>query len=545
MEKPWYHYLSIETIKSWPQFKNSLFVSIFCFSIIFLTGCDNSSPEMSRSHNNIVEKHELTIAYGLDTDAQSVRGSGDMLLNIFAAERLVELEGTNVVPGLAESWDIQDEGKTILFNLRKGLTFSDGTLFNADSVKFTFNRLLAFNHSAWTEIDRIKSVEIIDPYTIAFHYKEGMAGYIALTAFAEYGCSLLSPNSVKPEGDPRGAIVNFSGTGPWMVDDYQENLYTVFVPNPHYHGEPPFLKKITVQTIPKAEARVLAIQSGDVDVVVDYYHGGSAYTPRNMLKSLDEQGFTILKKEMPMTTYIVFNYKNRPWNDLKVRKAFNHAINKNDINVLFDGWINTAQTTLFSNTAPYIKDAHISVIPFDREKAKQLLFDAGFPLDRNVKMIARGQNPDEVKLCEIIKAQLKEVGVNIDLDVLESGQYTEKTASGKFDLRMYYVGGPERRKFTRMDGRFNPDATEFGAYGFFKADEITPVLNRAVSSYDEEERKENFHQFYGLVNDLAAGVPLYFDAVFVVSKPEIQGIQFVSSEPRFDRAKFKNTRTVE
>ncbi|MFH0995417.1 MAG: ABC transporter substrate-binding protein [Pseudomonadota bacterium] len=519
---------------------------IILFSVISLSsGCNNSSDKAPTAQNKEKTVQEITIAYGLDTDAQSVRNSGDMLLKIFTTERLVELEGTKVVPGLAESWDIRKNGETIIFNLRKGLSFSDGSPFNANAVKFTFERLMAFNSSAWTEIDRINHLEIIDPYTIAVHYKDGMSGYIALTAFAEYGCSILSPNSVKPEGNPRAAIVSLSGTGPWMIVDYQENQYTVFVHNPHYHGVRPVLDKITIKTIPKAEARVLAIQSGGVDVVVDYCHGGSAYTPRNMLKSLKEQGFKILKKEMPMTTYLVFNYKKAPWNDVQVRKAFNHAINKDDIAALFDGWINTAKTALFADMAPYISDAGTAVIPFNRQKAKQLLLDTGFPLHGSINLIAQGQNPDEVKLCEVIKAQLMEVGVDVQLDVLESGGYLERTKNGKYDLRIYYVGGPERRIFTRMDGRFNPDASEFGEYGFFAAQEITAVLKKAVSSFDEEERKINFHQFYEIVNELAAGVPLYFNAVFVVCKPEIEGIKFISSEPRFDSVQLESNRRHE
>jgi len=528
------------------RFWKKLCQLFICFSVIFLfSSCGDSSDTRPGQAGPGKKAREITIAYGLDTDAQSIRNSGDMLLKIFATQRLVELEGTRVVPGLAESWDIIHNGETLIFHLRKGIYFSDGTPFNAEAVRFTFERLMAFNSSAWTETDRIRQIDVMDPYTLAFHYKDGMAGYIALTAFAEYGCGILSPHSVTPPGDPRAAIARFSGTGPWMVEAYQENQHTVFVPNLHYQGVRPILEKIIVKTIPKAEARVLAIQSGGVDVVIDYYHGGSAYTPRNMLKPLKDQGFQILKKQMPMTTYLVFNYKKAPWNRIKVRRAFNHAINKDDIAALFDGWINTARTSLFADSAPYIKDAGAAVIPFDRQRAVQLLQEANFPLKRPMELIAMGQNPDEVKLCEIIKAQLIKVGVDVQLDVLEPGGYLERTTKGTFDLRIYYVGGPERRKFTRMDGRFNPEASEFGDYGFFSDPAITPVLKKAVNSFDEQERKTNFHQFYKLVNDLAAGVPLYFNSVFVVCRPEIKGIHFISSEPRFDTAHWENLKNAE
>jgi ABC-type transport system substrate-binding protein len=119
--------------------------------------------------------------------------------------------------------------------------------------------------------------------------------------------------------------------------------------------------------------------------------------------------------------------------------------------------------------------------------------------------------------------------------VLEPGLYSERQKKNDWDIRIYYIGGPERRKYTRIDGRFNPEAPEVG-FGYFSSKEITPVLKKAVGSFNNEERKNNFKIFYKLVKEQAAGVPLYYDAVFVVAKPFVKGIEYISSEPRFDKA---------
>ena len=508
-----------------------------------LSGCTDAPDTPAAAPGKKSPGNELTIAYGLDTNAQTPRAGSDMLLEIMTCERLVELEGTRVVPSLAESWDILDDGKTIVFHLRPDIRFSDGTQFDADAVKFTYDRLVQFDYTSWTEIDRIENMEILDPHTVAFHYKTGMQGYIALTAFGEYHFSMLSPTSVEPEGDTSAPIAQFIGTGPWQVDEYKKDQYTVFTPNAHYSGQKPALEKITVKVIPRAEARVLAIQSGDVDVVVDYYHGGSAYTPRNMLRTLQDQGFQVLKKEMPMTMLLAFNFDKAPWNIQKVRRAINCAVNKDDIAALFDGWINPASTALFSDTAPYITGSQVDMFQFDIQKAERLLRQAEFPFEREIRLIAQGQNPDEVKLCELIKAQLAEAGLKVKLEVLETGVYSDRHTKGEFDLCIWYAAGPERRKFTRMDGRFNPEAPEFGGYGCFSDPRLTAVLKKAVGSFDEEERKAAFHQFYRLLSDQAAVVPLYFDAVFVVARPEIKGIWYVSSEPRFNRVTIEDDNT--
>jgi ABC-type transport system substrate-binding protein len=111
--------------------------------------------------------------------------------------------------------------------------------------------------------------------------------------------------------------------------------------------------------------------------------------------------------------------------------------------------------------------------------------------------------------------------------------YEKKPILKKVTLRIYYIGGPERRKYTRIDGRFNPEAPEF-SFGYFSSPELTPVLKKAVGSFNATERRKNFKIFYNQAKELAAGVPLYYEAVFVVAKPNVKNIRYISSEPRFD-----------
>ncbi len=512
--------------------------SILLISILFICISVACKKEVSSSTQSAPQ--ELTIAYGNDTDANSKNGVGDMLLKIFNSDRLVELVGDEVKPSLAESWDLKDNGQTIVFHLRKDVKFSDGTPFTADAVKFTYDRLKKFKLNQWTQIDRIASIEVNGPNTITFHIKPGQEGFIVLTAFAEYQSSIMSPNSTDPKGDPGAPLANLTGTGPWKVADYKKNQYTEFVPNPYYYGKKPTLDKVTVKYIPQAQARVLAIQSGSVDAVVDYYHGGSSYTPRNMLKTLQDQGFQVLKKELPMTVVLACNYKKAPWNNVEVRQGLNYAVNKDDVAALFDGWLTPAKTRMFSDLAPFIVESGEQEYPFNLDQAAKMFKEAGLTGDTKINLMAQGQNPDEVKLCELIKSQLAKTGLNVQLDVLESGLYSDRQKNGDWDLRVYYIGGPERRKYTRIAGRFDPDSAEFGPAGYFTSPELIPSLRKAVGSFNQEEREENFKVFYNKAKDLAGGVPLYYDAVFVVAKQNVKNIEYVSTEPRFDNVFIAN-----
>ena len=491
-----------------------------------MVGCiEQETPEPTSS----TPAQVLTIGYGkyIGLDAPWL----DFMPEMMVLERLIEYRDGKILPSLATSWDIQDGDKTIVFHLKKDVKFSDGSPFTTEAVKFTFDRLKAQKKYHWTEVDRIKSIEVIDPHTIAFHYEDGKEGYIALFAFGEYHCSIMSPASVEKGDVVEGKLVDLIGTGPWKVDECVKDQYTVFVRNENYRGENPKWDKIIVKAIPDADTRVLALRSGDVDMIVDNYHGGSRYTPRNLLEPLKREGFNVLKCEMPMTTVIAFNYKKEPWNDVRVRKAVNYAIDVDEVSALFDYWVNPAKHGLYGEKGPYMKEAKVEGYPCDLNKAKTLLKEAGYE-ELKADLILKGENPDEVKLCELIQAQLKKVGIQVELSVLEGGAYNERRNKGNYDLRIYYIGGAERRSYTRTDGRFNPNAPEF-KYGAYDDPELTEVLEKAVSSFDDNERREAFKQFYQLLHERASLVPLYYDAVFIVADKKVKGIKYVSSEPRF------------
>jgi peptide/nickel transport system substrate-binding protein len=500
-----------------------------------LAAC-SKDQEAVKSSAQQSTRDELVIAYGKDTNAKTENSSVDMTLNIFAGERLVEIIDGKIVPSLAESWEVKDDGRSIVLKLKEGIKFSDGTPMRAETVKKIFDRNLAMDNIHWTEIDRLEKAEVVDEYTIKLSYKEGMQGFIALCGLAEYNNTIMGPATFKTPDDPTSAIVNYTGTGPWKIGEYKKAEYLTLVPNEYYRGSKPKLKKITINVIPSAEARVLAVQSGDVDVVIDYYHGGSDYTPRNMLSTLEQQGFQILKKEVPMTTVLGFNYKKGPWSkNAELRKAFNYAIDKNEVASLFNGWITAANTSYFSSVTPYSSEFGVQQYSYDPEKAKKILKEQGYE-NASLKMIINSSNPEEVKVGELVQAQLQKVGINLELLTLDSAKYRDTKKTGDFDFYSYYLGGPERRFYTRLDGRFNPDSVEYGSYGgsgCLTTEKITEAVKDSLYSFDEAERKKGFQKVYVALDADAPCVPLYYESIFVVAKPEVKNIEFFSTELNF------------
>ncbi|MBC3889071.1 peptide ABC transporter substrate-binding protein [Acetobacterium paludosum] len=517
---------------------NSKLKKLLCFGMAALmlvgsVGCSNVGASGKTNQT------ELKVAYGKDTNVISEKGNPDMLVAIFAGERLVEVVNGEVVPSIAESWEVKNDGSCISFKIKKGLKFSDGTDLTAKEVRLIFDRNIALKSFQWTEMDRVEKIEVPDDYTINFYYKDGMDGYIALAGFAEYGNTIIGSNSFQTPGDPTTPIVKYTSLGAWKISEYVKDQYTTFVPNENYKGDAVKLEKITVNTITDDEARVLAIQSGDVDVIVDYYHGGSAYTPRNLLSTLKEGGVQVLKQEMPMTTVLAFNYTNNDnWKNIKLRQVMNYAINKDEIAGLFDGWITPANDAYFSDCSPFTTSLGVQSYKYDPEKAKQLLAECGLT-GFSPKMLVNSDNTDEVKMAELLKSMLLESGINLQLEVMDATKYADAKKGADWDVTSYYIGGPERRIYSRNEGRFDPSTPEFGASGCYTSETIVSAVQKAVDPFDVNERKAGFKEFYAAIDAEAACVPLYYNAVFVVAKDGVEGIKFIGTEPTFDNVTYK------
>ncbi len=489
------------------------------------------TPEPSVSY-----KTEMVIAYANDLKATSEKGVGDMTLASLAGERLVEYVDGEITPSLAASWTINEADACIDFTLAPNIFFSDGTPVTAEAVKQTYDRLLAYENFDWTEMDRVSSVEALDDSHLRINYFPDRFGYICLCGLAEYNCTILGLSSYETPGDPTSPIVSYVGSGPWKVAEYVKNEYTVLVPNEYYHGDKPQLEKLTINVISSAESRVMNLQAGDVDAVIDYFHGGSGYTPRNFLSSLQSQGFQIYGEDLPLTQVLGFNYKSGPWSgNATLRKAIACAINTEEIASLYDGWLEAADG-YFDYQTPYAAQYGVNSCSFDIERAKELLDQSG-EANREFSMIINSSNADEVLIGQLVKDQLSKIGLTVNLEVLDSSEYSTRKKAGEFDLYCYYIGGPVRRTVTRLEGRFVDDSHEYLSYGgsgCLTTPDIIRTVKEATAAFDKAEQAAAYQAFYQAMDEGTPCVPMFFDRLYVVTSPDVQGLTFFCSEPFFN-----------
>ena len=492
-----------------------------------------TKPAETKTETKVEYKDTFILGYGKDHRLKGGKWGIGFFPKTHVLERLVEydMEHDKIVPGLAESWEIKDGGKTIIFHLKKGIKFSDGTEFNAYAVKFTMDRLIAKGHSLAPE-----SCEVIDNYTVAIHFKK--PGFFNLAKMAEYHLGIMAPTSVDPVGDPNGTLVKPIGTGPFKVVDYKKDQYAIYEPNPYWyerHGIKPKFKRFVVKIIQDEDTRVMALRSGEVDAISDYVHGGVAYTPRNQLPLLEKDGFKVYKHNVPITWIIAFNYKKAPFNDPEVRKAVSLAIDRDEIVKIFGNQVRPAWNGMFVPEAPGMNEAGIKY-EYNPEKAKEILKKKGLE-GLKVKFIVDKGQGDQILVAQLIQEQLKKAGFDVDLEILESGAYKQKRDSGDYDMRLYYIGGPHRRFYLRMFWRFYPGG-KWDAYESEKVCSLCKKILEDPADIDPEVRKKDLIEFYKALYDEMGVVPLYHDIMTAVMSPKVDAPSpdkffTISGEPFF------------
>ncbi|WP_242950329.1 ABC transporter substrate-binding protein [Clostridium formicaceticum] len=308
--------------------------------------------------------------------------------------------------------------------LGEGVKFSDGTDFNAEAVIFNLKRWVKNpRHASLTSVN-VESMEAVDNYTVKIVFENG--AYPILTELTyPRPVRFLSPSSITEDpGNPMGTFTKPVGTGQWMLESYEKDQEFTFVPNPYYWGEKPKIDRLKFKVIPDGQARALALQSGEIDIL-----GGDLIgkIPMESLLELKNSGnFEISLVGTMCSHFIAFNQEVEAFQDKNVRLAMNYAINKKSIaEDIFDN-IGLEANGLYQNGVPYTTIENNYGFSNDKEKAQKLLEAAGY-IDTNGDGIPEknGKNlefnfvlttaefPERKSLAEFVQSELSSVGIMV------------------------------------------------------------------------------------------------------------------------------------
>lgn len=341
-----------------------------------------------------------------------------------------------IIPLLAESWEVSDDQLTYTFHLRQGVTFHDGTPFNAEAVEFNVRRVWDPNFEYYNQRGAgipqfrylyLKDVKTIDEYTIAFTLSQKNAFFITqLAEGASPGLpTIASPTSIKTYGNDE--VGNHpAGTGPFMVGEQVKGEYVALNKNPNYWNKPyPYLDQLIFRQIPDATTRVNALRAGEVDMIIA--------VPPDDVQPLEEEGFNIAKGPLPHIWYLYFNMEDGPFQDVKVRKAVAMAIDKAGMATELLRDTASPVFSMVSTSSPAYDPNWKDPYPYDPEAAKKLMVEAGYPdgFETIYEESTSGSGQMmPVAMAEWIQRDLAKIGIRAKLQTYEWNTYLGRWLNG-------------------------------------------------------------------------------------------------------------------
>ena len=477
-----------------------------------------------------VFSRDLIVATGadpvrLDPPDQTDNVSETVLRHVM--DGLVEFdEEMNIVPALAVDWEVVGDGDGYRFFLREGVTFHDGTPFDADAVKANFDRILAGGLRRTALLSPyIRSIEVEDEFTVVFytHFPFG-----ALLNYLAHGASLIqSPTAIAEQGENIGRAP--VGTGPFVFDRWVVGDYLSMKANSEYWGGEPQIDGIRFRVIPEEATRVFQLETGEADVIV-------RVPPTEIPRLEAAAGTDILVADSLRVIYLGMVVHKSPLDDVRVRQAINHAIDREMIvSQILEGYATIAD----SPVAPLTQGYHSAGgYAFDPDRAKELLAEAGYPDGFDITFwTPNGRYLKDYETALVAQQMLAQVGIRADLQVIEWATYISSlfdVSAETTEAELYLLGwAPSTgesdwvlRPLFSSD-LFPPVGDNASYYANAELDEL---IQAAMRETDPTVRNELYAQAQTIIHEDAVWVPLHALQQVVGVRSNVDGVSILPIE---------------
>ncbi|MBB3112490.1 peptide/nickel transport system substrate-binding protein [Paenibacillus phyllosphaerae] len=463
---------------------------------------------------------------------------------------VVQLPDNSIKPWLATSWTVSEDGKSYTFKLREDVKFHDGTPFNAEAVKYNFDRILdsatkAANAAAL--LAPYQSSEVIDEYTVKLNLATPSRAFLGNLSQALLG--IVSPTAAKKDGDQFGQ--HPVGTGPYKFVSWQENAEIKVARNESYAWAPeivkntgaPYLDGIAFKIVPEEATRIGSVQSGQV-------LAGETVPPQNIVALKSDPNFQLLSANtvgLPYTLF--FNLERAPWNDAKARQAVKYAVDVDAIvKTLYLGTYDRAWSPLTPGTFGYDATLENSVKP-DIEKANALLDELGWTKGADGIREKDGKKltlqyvdatPNREKrndIAVIIQQQLKAIGIAVNVEITKDVR-TVVFTNGAYDLYGNSQVNSDPNALYAFYHTYDPKGR--ASLSRLSDPAIDKLLEQGLVEPDDTKRAEIYKEIQHYIVDQAIVLPIYVFPYTVAAAKSVEGIVFDSlGYPLFNDATVK------
>ncbi len=451
-----------------------------------------------------------------NTDSNPGEAIGRMMNNF-----LVKFDAKlQIRPDLAMSWTESKDGLTWTFTLRKGVKFHDGTPFNAEAVKYNFDRFSGpekpLKASLHTPI--VQSVEVVDDYTVKFTLKVPFAFF--LNNLAHSASAIVSPAAHKKWG--KDLTLHPVGTGPLKFVEWVRSDRIVLERNDDYFEGRPRLDKVIVRTVREDSARVLGLEAGDYDLIV-------RIPPEDVGRLMRGGRVRIEAGQSNRALRIGINASKKPLDDVRVRQALNYAVEKESIvKNIYQGLAVVIPTMVGPLNTGY---APVKGYPFDPARAKKLLADAGYPNGfKTTLWTPKGRYLKDFELAQAVQQQLGAVGVEASLETFEWAAYLSLLRKPKEEAKqdLYLIGWSPSTGEARWGiypitacSQWRPTGSNDSFYCNKQVDEL---IDKAVVATSLKERDDYLRKAQELLVQDPSAIYLLATKETVGMSPKLHGV---------------------
>lgn len=490
------------------------------------------APAHAQTPPGVLVVGQIAEPQALDPHAVTAVNDFRILMNVY--DGLVRYgSGTlEVEPALAESWEISEDGTVYTFNLRDGVSFHDGSAFDAQAVVWNFERMLNEDHPYHETgpfplsffFSAIETVEAVDDLTVQFTLNEPYAPFLSNLAYPTG--LIVSPAAVMEHGSDFGR--NPSGTGPFQFAEWRSNERVVVTRNENYWDGMSGTEAVIFRPITDANTRVAEMLAGGIDVMVE--------VPPVAISQFQGDAHTVHEQAGPHVWFLILNTKEGPFADKRVRQAANYAINKA---ALVDDVLEGTATIAAGPTPPAFAWAYnedLEPYPYDPDRARELIAEAGAEGASLTFYVTEGGSGmlDPIPMGTAIQADLAAVGFDVTIETYEWNTFLGRVnpgLEGKADAAQmaWMTNDPDTLPFLALRTDAWPDAGGFNS-GYYSNPEVDALLEAARVETDQDERARLYREMQAIVQDDA---PWVFVANWMQNAVTSDAVANFQLEPSF------------
>lgn len=505
-------------------------------SMFVLAGCGANGGTAGGDENlTPTSGGEITVGIIPACGWDKAQTSGCNFANVEIVDNLTEqLPDTGeIVPWLAESWDVSEDGKSYTFHLKDGVTFSNGEKLDAAAVKLNFDNVVelgkqgrAFQSSAY--LQGYSESTVVDPLTLKVDFDTPKAGF--LQALSEKPLGIIAPETITTKTPEERLANGVIGSGPFVIEEVVADQKFVVTRRADYqwsspknaHEGPAYLDRVTFQILPEDLVRTGALLSGQIQV--------STTIPSNDVDSLRGQGFDIVSRSSAGVPYTYYpNVKDPILADESVRKALQLGLNRQEIHDTVFNEFQTVPTSVLSTTHPNYTDLseHLAL---NQDEARRLLDEAGWVpgadgirekngqrLTVAIQFSANGDKP----IHELVQQQLREVGIDFQIQQITAAEVTANRSSGAWQLQ---YGNLTRPDADVLVSNFDPTYSNYFKESYDP--ELEGLLDEQASELDDTARTDIVDQIQEIIVDRGYAFPITEGSQTQAAPTTVHGLSF-------------------